>query len=329
MKMKKRMIAVLMLAVMCIVSPFAAEKVSAATDYETLLNAENGEVSNSVSSHYFENKSKRKVIVELAVMDRDNIDVSLTNTATSEKIDKTITSSMWDYDSTYGYYFYDLGYSSLAAGSYQVDVKSTSTIQYVILVVGEKKVMTISASKATITAGQKKTLKVKDAPGAVKWKSSKTSVATVSSKGVVKAKKAGTATITATSGDQKVTCKVTVKKNVYNATKLTMTNAAPGAVSIHAHNAYYKSGKIVCKVNIVNKSSHKVAKFKNISIVVKSASGKVIAKQTYKNVKGTMSTYSKKSKTFTIDKKHVKNKNADLRNAVVIVDGVYQYNIFN
>lgn len=45
----------------------------------------------------------------------------------------------------------------------------------------------------------------------VKWKSSNTKVATVTSKGKVTAKKTGTATITAYSGKKKVTCKITVK----------------------------------------------------------------------------------------------------------------------
>jgi hypothetical protein len=47
----------------------------------------------------------------------------------------------------------------------------------------------------------------------VKWTSSKKSVATVSSKGVVKAKKKGTATITAKVSGKKYTCKVTVLKS--------------------------------------------------------------------------------------------------------------------
>ena len=49
----------------------------------------------------------------------------------------------------------------------------------------------------------------------VKWTSSNKKVATVTSKGVVKAKKEGTVTITATAKDgsgKKATCKITVKK---------------------------------------------------------------------------------------------------------------------
>ncbi|MDD6465923.1 MAG: Ig-like domain-containing protein [Coprococcus sp.] len=78
----------------------------------------------------------------------------------------------------------------------------------------------MNKTKSTMTIGKKQTLKATVTPKkasskAVVWKSSNKKVATVTSKGVVKAKKAGTATITATAKDgsgKKATCKVTVKK---------------------------------------------------------------------------------------------------------------------
>lgn len=63
----------------------------------------------------------------------------------------------------------------------------------------------------TIMVGDTYTLKVKKASGKIKWKSSKKSVATVSSKGKVTAKKTGSATITAKVSGKKLTCKVKVK----------------------------------------------------------------------------------------------------------------------
>ena len=48
----------------------------------------------------------------------------------------------------------------------------------------------------------------------MKWTSSKKQIAAVSSKGVVKGKKAGSTVITAAAGNKKWTCKVTVRNNV-------------------------------------------------------------------------------------------------------------------
>lgn len=69
----------------------------------------------------------------------------------------------------------------------------------------------LSEKKITLTVGKSKTLKVKGTKKKVKWSSSKKSVATVSSKGKVTAKKKGTATITAKVGNKKYKCTVTVK----------------------------------------------------------------------------------------------------------------------
>ena len=69
----------------------------------------------------------------------------------------------------------------------------------------------INKKKVTITVGSTVKLKMKNTKKKVKWSSSKKSVATVSKKGKVTGKKAGTAKITAKIGKKRWQCKVTVK----------------------------------------------------------------------------------------------------------------------
>lgn len=70
----------------------------------------------------------------------------------------------------------------------------------------------LNKSKLSLYVGKSYTLKLKNNKSKVKWTSSKKSVATVSSKGKVKAKKKGSCKITAKVGKKKYVCKVTVKK---------------------------------------------------------------------------------------------------------------------
>lgn len=70
----------------------------------------------------------------------------------------------------------------------------------------------LNKKKVTLYVGKSTTLKVKGTKKKAKWTSSNKKVATVSSKGKVKAKKKGTAKITAKIGKKKYTCKVTVKQ---------------------------------------------------------------------------------------------------------------------
>ena len=80
----------------------------------------------------------------------------------------------------------------------------------------------LSKKKLTLYVGNTYKLKALDFSGTVTWKSSNKKMATVSKSGKVTAKEAGTVTITARSGKQKKTCKVTVKPVKLNKTKLTV-----------------------------------------------------------------------------------------------------------
>jgi hypothetical protein len=72
----------------------------------------------------------------------------------------------------------------------------------------------MSKKKVTLAVGQTYKLKVKGIKGKTKWKSSNKSVVTVK-KGVITANRKGSAKITAKVKGKKLTCKVTVKENVF------------------------------------------------------------------------------------------------------------------
>lgn len=70
----------------------------------------------------------------------------------------------------------------------------------------------LNATNKTMSIGEKATLKVFGATSKVKWASSNKKVATVTQKGVVTAKSAGTATIKAKVSKNTLKCKITVNK---------------------------------------------------------------------------------------------------------------------
>lgn len=80
----------------------------------------------------------------------------------------------------------------------------------------------INKKKVTLIKGQTTTLKISGTKKKVKWSSNKKSIASVSSKGKVTAKKKGEATITAKIGKKKYTCKVFVQDPKLNKSNLVL-----------------------------------------------------------------------------------------------------------
>lgn len=104
-----------------------------------------------------------------------------------------------------------------AAGTAKITVKSGSkkvTITVKVAKVKTKKLSGVPSSK-TVKKGKTFTIKAsvtpKNSDEKVTYKTSNKKIATVTSKGVVKGIKKGTATVTVQSGSKKQTCKVTVK----------------------------------------------------------------------------------------------------------------------
>ena len=98
----------------------------------------------------------------------------------------------------------------------------------------------------TLTVGKSYKLKLKNNKKKIKWFSSKKKVATVSKTGKVKAKRAGTARITAKVGKKKYVCKVTVKnKKKTTKTTKTTTTKKPTVTKAPANNTTTDQGDTV------------------------------------------------------------------------------------
>ena len=134
-------------------------------------------------------------------------------------------------------------------------------MMFAMVLPGHAATLKLSKTKITLTVNQTSTLKVKNNKKhkKVKWNSDKTSVATVSQKGVVKAVKAGKATITAKVGNKKLKCKVIVK----NGGKNEFNNEAnlvllPDAVNICPYHVRYENGKVVAECYVINGYKHAI-----------------------------------------------------------------------
>lgn len=109
----------------------------------------------------------------------------------------------------------------------------------------------INKTSTTIYVGKTETLKISGTSKTVKWTTSNKRVATVSNKGKVTAKKAGTATITAKVSGKSYKCKVTVKNPSLNKSKVTLEKGKTLTLKLTGATAkkYTSSNKNVATVS--------------------------------------------------------------------------------
>jgi uncharacterized protein YjdB len=119
---------------------------------------------------------------------------------------------------------------------------------------GQKSLVLVKGQKLRLAANA---YTAQGATVSVTWKSSKSSVATVNSKGTVTAKKAGKSVLTVSAGGKKATVNVTVLAKKSNAKVTSVTANVPKTLAVGAAasvSATYKSAK-VAKVKVAYKSS--------------------------------------------------------------------------
>ena len=126
----------------------------------------------------------------------------------------------------------------------------------------------LNKTNVTLTKGYTCQLKVSGTSNKVTWTSSNKSVASVSSKGLVKAQKAGTARIkAAVKGGKTYTCNVTVKNNIFTtANKPNNVRVTGNGVSLFITKMQYSGNKLVVNGFFTNRSGKRVYGLRNYNI---------------------------------------------------------------
>ncbi len=179
-----------------------------------------------------------------------------------------------------------------------------------------------------VTVGYKRVLKIKGSSSKVVWSSSNDKIATIN-KGEVTGKKTGYCYVYAKIDGTTIKCKVTVKANKFSVTPVRSGRRMPrGKVNLSNASIYYSGGKLIYQCNAVNSTNYKkIQKYNKITIAIYS-NNKLVARQTYRNVKLNLRKNGYKSLTFTFAKQNVKRV-VDLRTSNMRVQYSYSYKYIN
>ena len=131
----------------------------------------------------------------------------------------------------------------------------------------------LNKTNVELLPGEKINLKVNGTSKKIKWTSSNNKIASVSSKGIVKAKKAGNVTISAKYGNKQLKCKIKVVKK-RNALKISFTNSG---IQANSGSTETRLGLIIKKDNITVKGTISTTALKSFRYTLKNGSNKEIA----------------------------------------------------
>ena len=191
----------------------------------------------------------------------------------------------------------------------------------------------LNKTKVTLTKGYTSQLKVQGTSKKVTWTSSNKAVASVSSKGLVKARKAGTARIkAAVKGGKTYTCKVTVKNNIFTTANTPDNVRVTGnGITLFVTKMKYSGKKLIVNGFFTNRTGKRVIGLRdhNIKIYLVLASGKqVLLANGNFNMKTDIPSGGYQYKELTFPEDAVNSKTYNLRIAkvcYVYTMGAYLY----
>lgn len=313
---------VLMLTCVC------AETTSASTvsNYVNIMQKISTATANSPIRYNFSLSRKSDIYFILRTNERTGVSISVKeplHDTPVESIYLPSTNPSWQYISDSGIYE-NTATINLDAGDYILELSFENDVTYNLSMNQISKVAKLNKSKVSITKGFTFQLKV-DGGTIKKCSSNDKSIATVTQKGKITAKKTGQTKINVKLTNGKtLTCKVTVKGNKYSSDKISISDTMYNEYDMKAYSASFDSkGNITVKFIIANNSYGKLENIQNLKVTIKDSKKNTIASYKKNSYAVNVKSYSDKSYTITIPKSALKKSKSkiDLRTSKITITG--------
>lgn len=295
-----------------------------ASDYKNLIHKVGNSIANTPINYNFSLTRTSNLQFVVKTNERTGVTIIVkeaqydTPTAT---ITMAVTNPNWSYQAQSGIYL-NKENVKLDAGDYILEFRTDTDVNYDLAMNQKSATPKLNKKSFTITKGFTDTITVKN--GKIKsCSSSNASVATVNNKGKLVAISNGKSTIKVKLTNNKtLTCKINVVSNQYTAKKISVDDSIYNVENMKVYQASFdKKGNLKIKFKIVNNSTGKIERIKNLKIVAKNK--KTYASYTVSNYNVAVDSFTDKSYTITIPKSKVKMdiKKIDLRTSKISITG--------
>lgn len=349
-RIKKTIMPLMLITALCISSiSYQPKTAEAANDgYTTLLDKQCDHAVNpgETVSHDFTLPTTGDFDIDVYTYPNTTMVTTITKDNT-EVYNRTVASidtnwnTVYSQDGTVNSYRYTFSLRPQIAGAYTLTLSFTDTCAYRVVITQYPQTQTqtpapptptpvktptpsLSEQSIVLTAGFSQKISTYNTSGKVTWSSKKKSVATVKN-GKITGKKPGTTTITAkTASGYTMSCKVTVKKNVYSVKKAAVSDIEYDKSALDIYKVSYdKKGNLVIKARMLNNKPNLLKRIEDMKIWIKTKNGKTIGVYSAKRINNVNLNAGKAKKyTFKIKKaKLKKKKKADLRQIISEASG--------
>lgn len=301
----------------------------AASGSTTLLNKVSAATANSPIRYNFSLSKKSDIVFTMKTNERIGSTISIkdpTHDTPIQTVYLSTVSENMQYIKELGIYK-NSAKINLDAGNYVLELQFENDTNFDFTMEQVSSGAKLNASKLTITKGFTSQIKVVNGGTMKNCTSSNKSVATVTNKGKITAKKNGTATIKVklTSG-KTLSCKVTVVGNSFKSAKADIQDIPYNTAEMRAYSAAFdKKGNIVVKFMAVNNNYGTISGISNFKVTMKNSKKTTTAIFKKASFAASVPSYKSAAYTVTIPKsclKTSKNK-IDLRTSKFVISGKF------